>query len=295
MKQPAYVIISPVRNEGEFLPFTVKSLTQQTITPAKWVIVDDGSTDQTRMIAEQAAEQHSWIKVVRRADRGFRQAGTGVVQAFYDGYAAVAEDQWDYVVKLDGDVTLPADYFEKCFAHFAANERLGLAGGTVCKRVATGLEPESKVDPPFHVRGATKIYRRECWREVDGLLHAPGWDTLDEVKANMMGWITVTFPEILIEHHRPAGGAYGTWNNWVKNGLANYIAGYHPLFMLMKCVRRAMTKPFGLAGLGLLMGFCGGYVRRVPQVNDKDLIRYLRSQQMRKLFFRESLWDRKAV
>jgi glycosyltransferase involved in cell wall biosynthesis len=295
MNQPLYVIISPVRNEGEFLPFTVKSLTQQTITPAKWVIVDDGSTDQTRMIAERAAEQHPWIKVVGRTDRGFRQAGTGVIQAFYDGYGVVAEDQWDYVVKLDGDVTLPADYFEECFAHFAANERLGIAGGTVCKRVAAGLEPESKVDPPFHVRGATKIYRRECWRQIGGLLRQPGWDTLDEVKANMLGWSTVTFLEIQLEHHRPAGGAYGTWNNWVKNGLANHIAGYHPLFMAIKCLKRSLQAPVVIGAVGLWWGFLSGYVRGGEQVNDRALIRYFRQQQISRLLGRPSLWDQKPA
>jgi poly-beta-1,6-N-acetyl-D-glucosamine synthase len=295
MIQPAYVIITPVRNEEEFLPGTVKSLAQQTIAPAKWVIVDDGSTDQTIRLAEQAAEQHPWISVVRRADRGFRQAGTGVIQAFYDGYAVVAGEQWDYVVKLDGDVTLPADYFERCFAHFEANEGLGIAGGTVCKRVAAGLEPESRVDPPFHVRGATKIYRRECWRQIGGLLRQPGWDTLDEVKANMLGWITVTFPEIQLEHHRPAGGAYGTWNNWVKNGFANYVAGYHPLFMAIKCLKRSLNAPVVIGALGLGWGFVSGYVRGGEQVKDRALIRYFRRQQISRLLGRPSLWDQKPA
>ena len=295
MSAPAYVIISPVRNEEQFLPCTLKSLAEQTIRPTRWVIVDDGSTDQTKRIAEQAAEQFPWIKVVARKDRGFRQAGTGVIQAFYDGYAAVADDGWDFVVKLDGDVTLLPDYFERCLAHFAANDRLGIAGGTVCRRVPTGLEPESKVDPPFHVRGATKIYRRECWQQIGGLLRQPGWDTLDEVKANMLGWLTVTFSEIQLEHHRPAGGAYGTWNNWVKNGLANYIAGYHPLFMAVKCLKRAMNPPVVVGAAGLWWGFLSGYLRGVAQVDDRELICYFRKQQISRLLGRPSLWDQKPV
>jgi len=293
MSQRRYVIISPVRNEEEFLPCTIKSLAAQTIPPAKWVIVDDGSTDRTRAIAEDAARRHDWIRIVGRADRGFRQAGTGVIEAFYDGYAVVADGDWDFVVKLDGDVTLPADYFEKCLNHFAATKRLGIAGGTVCKRVTTGLEPESRVDPPFHVRGATKIYRQECWRQIGGLLRQPGWDTLDEVKANMLGWVTITFPEIQFEHHRPAGGAYGTWNNWVKNGLANYIAGYHPLFMAVKCLRRSLHAPVLTGALGLWWGFLSGYLRGVEQVPDRELIRYFRKHQMARLLGRPSLWDQK--
>ncbi|HTY85975.1 MAG TPA: glycosyltransferase family A protein [Candidatus Acidoferrum sp.] len=292
---PLYAVVSPVRNEEEFLPRTVESLRQQTHPPTWWVIVDDGSTDQTRKIAEQAAGRHPWIRLVNRPDRGFRQAGTGVVEAFYDGYALVAGREWEYLVKLDGDVTLPADYFEKCFARFSANQKLGIAGGTVCQRKHQGLEPESKVDPPFHVRGATKIYRRECWRQIGGLLRQPGWDTLDEVKANMLGWITATFPEIQLEHHRPAGGAYGTWNNWVKNGVANYIAGYHPLFMAVKCLKRSLHPPVMIGALGLGCGFLSGYLRGLGQVDDRDLIRYFRRQQLARLLGRPSLWDRKPA
>ena len=239
-----YLIVSPVRNEAKFLPLTLESLARQTIRPQRWVIVNDGSTDDTGKIADEAAKQHDWIRVVHRADRGFRQAGGGVIDAIYSGYHLLEKESWDYVVKLDGDVSFEPDYFDKCFAQFDAEPRLGIGGGLICNLRNGALEEESKVDPVFHVRGATKIYRGECWRAIGGLLKAPGWDTLDEVKANMLGWTTRTFREIKTVHHRPAGGAYGTWPNFVKNGLANYIAGYHPVFMLSKCARRVFVKPY---------------------------------------------------
>jgi biofilm PGA synthesis N-glycosyltransferase PgaC len=111
----------------------------------------------------------------------------------------------------------------------------------------------------------------------------------------MLGWTTYTFPELKLRHHRIAGGAVGAWSNWLKNGLANYVAGYHPLFMICKCAKRILSRPYGIASLGLLAGFIDGYLHRIPQVNDRDLIRYVRSQQLRKLFYRESLWDRKPL
>ena len=123
----------------------------------------------------------------------------------------------------------------------------------------------------------------------------PGWDTVDEYKANMLGWTTYTFPELRLWHHRAAGGAQGTWRNWMKNGLAHYVAGYHPLFIFVKCGRRIFSRPYGLGGLGLLVGLACGYARRVPRASDPQLARYLRQQQMRKPLFRESLWDRKPT
>jgi poly-beta-1,6-N-acetyl-D-glucosamine synthase len=286
-----YVVVSPVRNEEKYLTFTVNSMVAQSIRPVSWVIVNDGSKDETGRIAEEAAKSNSWIKVVNRPDRGFRKAGGGVVEAFYEGYNLVENQSWDYLVKLDGDVSFDADYFEKCFLQFEQDEHLGIAGGTICSKTGEVVEPESKKDPRFHVRGATKIYRSDCWRGIGGLIRAPGWDTLDEIKANMLGWTTYTLSHLNVIHYRPTGAAYGTWNDRVKSGLANYISGYHPLFMFLKCMRRMATQPYLVGGLGLLFGFAKGYLKRIPQVEDRALIRYLRKQQINRLIGRESLWN----
>ena len=150
---------------------------------------------------------------------------------------------------------------------------------------------EVKSDPKFHVRGATKIYRRECWNQIGGLLRAPGWDTVDELKANMVGWETRTFNDLKLLQHKDTGSADGAWRNWVKNGLANYISAYHPLFMLAKCFKRTFSRPYFLSAAGLAFGFASGYVRRVPRIEDSSLARYIRGQQLRKLTFRPSIWD----
>lgn len=295
MNDARYFVITPVRNEEKFLPFTIDSLAAQTTKPQRWLIVDDGSTDDTAKIAQSAALKHPWIQVLQRGDRGFRQAGAGVIEAFYQGYRCIETENWEFLVKLDGDLSFGPDYFEKCLLRFRKDPKLWIGGGTICKMTNKGLAAEAPKDPAFHVRGATKVYKRECWEAIGGLIRAPGWDTVDEYKANMLGGTTYTFPELSVRHHRAAGGAAGIWRDWVKNGLANYVAGYHPLFMSCKCCKRAFSKPYGIAALGLLVGFVSGYARGIPQVNDKDLVDYVRKQQIRKLLFRESLWDRKPA
>jgi biofilm PGA synthesis N-glycosyltransferase PgaC len=286
-----YIVISPVRNEEKHLPLTIECLVKQSIQPFKWVLVNDGSDDKTGGIIDEAASKNQWIKALHRTDRGFRQAGGGVIDAFYDGFKTICAEDWDFLVKLDADLSFPRDYFERCFKRFEARPGLGIGGGTICSEVNGAPEIESKIDPVFHVRGATKIYRRECWEQIGGLIHAAGWDTVDEVKANMLGWQTATFLDLKVLHHRPAGEAYGQWSNLVKNGRANYVAGYHPLFMLLKCIRRLFEKPFLVEACGLWVGFVGGYLQRVPKVNDKAVIKYFRSQQMKRLLGRKSLWS----
>jgi poly-beta-1,6-N-acetyl-D-glucosamine synthase len=290
MTNTHYVIISPVRNEAQYLPMTIASVVSQTIRPSLWVLVDDGSSDETRRIIDEAASRHAWIKAIHRLDRGCRRAGSGVMEAFYDGYSLVHGESWEFIVKLDGDLSFDSDYFERCFYAFDAEPRLGIGGGLVCTNAKGKTEAEFK-DPAFHVRGPTKIYRGECWRQIDGLIRTPGWDTFDQVKANMLGWTTRTFRDIKLIHHRSTGGAYGAWANYVKNGLANYVVGYHPIFMLLKCVRRSVRRPYGLAALALMTGFLRGYFNGVPQVNDRRVIHYLRKQQLNCLFGRKSLWD----
>jgi len=252
MAKERYIIITPVRDEEQYIEKTIMSVISQTIRPIEWIIVDDGSTDNTGSIIDKYADQHGWIKTIHRSNRGHREAGGGVIEAFYDGYNCVESKDWDFIVKLDGDLSFDSDYFERCFHNFHYSPRLGISGGGIYHIIAGQTKFEK--DPVFHVRGATKIYRRPCWDAIGSLLKAPGWDTLDEVKANMLGWDTRSFPELKLVHHRPTGTADGTWRNWVKNGMANYVS-YHPLFMLFKCVKRLFQKPYILVSIALLASF----------------------------------------
>jgi poly-beta-1,6-N-acetyl-D-glucosamine synthase len=291
MSDIRYVVITPVRDEEEFLPTTIKSMCTQTVLPYRWILVNDGSRDRTANIVEEAAVRNRWILPVHRGDRGSRAAGSGVIEAFYDGYRRVEAEDWDFIAKFDADLSFPPDYFERCIHEFAIDPNLGIAGGT-CSKLQNGkLVAEYTNEPKFHVRGPTKIYRRDCFRAIGGLLRAPGWDTVDQLKANMLGWKTRTFPNVRLHHLRPTGGAYGSWNDWVKNGLANYITGYDPLFMACKCIRRTFRKPHANNGAGLWLGFLKGYARRISQVKDPELIAFVRREQRRALFFRPSLWS----
>jgi len=288
MTLPPYVIITPARDEAEFIERTVRSVVGQTHPPSQWVIVNDGSTDNTAEILDQLAEEVPWLKIVHREDRGFRQAGGGVMDAFYAGYDVIEDDGWQYVVKLDGDLSFESNYFEGCLAEFSRDPKLGITGGVILNRINGKLILEKH--PRFHVRGATKIYKRECWNDIGELIRAPGWDTLDEVKANQKGWTTRSLDEPFLVQERFTGEAAGQWSNWLKNGRASYITGYHPLWVIARSGVRAFRKPYLKATAGLLTGYFGAWIRRVEQIDDRELIRYLRSQQLRRMFCRPSMW-----
>jgi len=283
-----YVIITPARDEEEHIEKTIESIAYQTIRPSKWIIVNDGSTDRTGEILDRHAAQFQWISVIHRQNRGFRKSGGGVVEAFYEGYQSLRSDNWEFIVKLDADLSFSSDYFEKCFEYFSREPGLGIGGGEIYHNFGGMLKREAT--PKFHVRGATKIYRRACWEAIGGLLAAPGWDTIDELKANMLGWKTYSFGDLRLLHYRLTGSAEGRVRDCVKHGVAAYVSGYHPAFIAASCLRRLIHNPYVIGSLAIGYGYVNGYVTNRPRVNDPDLIHYVREQQLRRLCGQETIW-----
>jgi biofilm PGA synthesis N-glycosyltransferase PgaC len=276
-----YCIITPVRDEEEFIGSTIETVAAQSIRPAEWIIVDDGSTDRTGSIIDEYARKYPWIRAARRENRGFRSTGGGI-EGFLYGVELLKMKNWEFLINLDGDLTFSPQYFEKCFAYFRKNPDLGIGGGTIYNKIGEQLYLEKCAD--YHVRGATKIYRRQCWDSLGGMLRGLGWDTVDEIKAHMRGWSTLTFPDLQLIHHRATGSALGRWGGAVKNGHSDYIVGYHPLFFAAKCARRLFKPPYLVGALALAYGFLRSYLQRAPRVNDAEFIRYIREQQLKRLF-----------
>jgi len=283
-----YVVITAVKDEERYIEFTIKSMLKQTIKPLRWVIVDDGSTDNTPAMIKNYAEKYPWIKCVYGTDQGQRKPGVRHIRAFYQGLDALDKTDWDFIVKLDGDLSFEEDYFEKCFMRFNDNTKLGIGGGVILNVLGDKLIPEKH--PLFHVRGATKIYKRTCWEAIGGIVVSQCYDTVDEVRANMLGYQTRSFLDINLIHHRYTGNAYGKWGSSVKNGVANYLSGYHPLFMFAKCGKRFLQKPYSINAIGLGYGYINGYLKNIPQAIDSETIKYLRRQQLRRLMCMSSIW-----
>lgn len=284
-----YVVITPVRNEGKHFQRTVDSLTRQTIPPTEWLIVDDGSTDSTPEIIRQASATYAWIRTIQRSDRGFRKNGSGVVEAFNEGLSALATPDWQFICKLDADLEFAPDYFERCFRTFDEEKDLGIVGGDIVHPEGDTLVIESKGDPAFHVRGANKLYSRRCWETIGGLYSLTGWDTLDELKANMLGLTSRRLPDAPVTHLKPTGGADGSWKNAFKNGRGSYICGYHPLFLLARAGRN-LVRGRATSAAGLAAGYFSAPFKGVARVDNPALIAFTRREQMRRVLGQPSLW-----
>jgi poly-beta-1,6-N-acetyl-D-glucosamine synthase len=276
------LIISPVFNEAANIERTARSVVSQTRTPDLWVIVDDGSTDGTLELASAIAEEHPWIHVLRAPQRMEERdsrdnlALAKEARAFNWALAQLGVEGFTHLGKLDGDVELPPHYFERLLEHFAADGELGLAGGTLQERGHTGWARVSA--PSYHVHGALKLFRRECFEAVGGIEERLGWDTIDETYARMRGFRTRSFDDVSARHHRPWGSAQGRLRGSARIGECAYIVRYGLPWVMLRTVKMFTARPYMWSGLAFLWGYVSARVRRRPRLEDEDFRHFVRRE-----------------
>ena len=280
----SYVLISPCRNEADYMRRTLDSVVAQTVQPALWVIVDDGSTDATPTILAEYSAEHDWIRVVLKPDRGHRSVGPGVVEAFYFGLETVDLSQFAYSCKLDLDLSLPTGYFEGLMARMEANLRIGTCSGKPYIRQNGTLVSERRGDDMSV--GMTKFYRRECFEAIGGYVREVMWDAIDCHKARQLGWQAVSWddPELRFEHLRPMGSSQTSiYTGRRRHGMGQYFMGSDLPFFAATCVFRMAEPPYVLGGLAMMQGYLSAWMHGMQQLDDPKLRSFIRSYQRRAL------------
>jgi biofilm PGA synthesis N-glycosyltransferase PgaC len=278
---PGYAVVSPVRNEADHLEVTARSMVAQTHRPDRWVIVDDGSTDDTRAIADAFAAEHGWITVIDSGSRHVAARGAPIVRAFNRGLAEI-DPRPEFVVKMDGDLFLPSHYFEWVARTFAREPRAGIVGGVAFVNDGSRWVPEKSARN--HVRGAAKAYRTATLEEIGGLRESMGWDGIDEYGARSRGWGVHVLTELHFLHYKPVGAKNVWWRSRWEEGVGMYFMGYRPWFALGRALYRMLVAPPPVLG-GLAMGaaFLWSMLRGAQQIDDEGAKRLLREEQRERL------------
>ncbi|MCB2220106.1 MAG: glycosyltransferase family 2 protein [Bacteroidetes bacterium] len=273
-----YVIISPVRNEEEHVRATLESVINQTLKPAEWMIVNDGSTDNTENIIQEYTSKYPWIKLHSIQDRGYYFPGTGVVKVVQEGFSKLSVNDWDFVVKLDADISIEPTYFEEILGRFEANPKLGIASGAIyLKNGKSEIKENSQPDHPW---GASKIYRKACFDQIGGWKPIPGWDLADLLGAQMKGWETRCFDEYKIYHFRGTGlRRTGFSKGRFLWGRFHYRYGYGPFYTLLKSIFWLKEKPLIIGGISIFAGYIYAAIRRENRLFEKDMRKFLRQKQ----------------
>ena len=281
---PRYVLITPARNEEEFIEKTLESMALQTYLPLKWVIVNDGSTDGTAGRIEPYLSKYDWIELVNlpvRQERNF----AAKVNAFNAGQEKVKNINYEIIGNLDSDVSLDSDHFEFLLSRFKDDPRLGVAGTVF--REASGYNSETdSLEGQLHVSGQCQLFRRQCFADVGGYFanKAGGIDWIAVTTARMKGWKTRSFREKSFFHHRRLGTAErNKFAAAFSYGEKDYYLGGHPLWELFRVTYRMIKPPFVVEGLALGLGYGWAAVRRAKRPISKELMVFHRWEQMRKL------------
>jgi len=287
-----YIIVTPAKNEEENLPITIKSIENQTIKPVLWVIIDDGSTDNTPQIIEAAKKKHTWIQSIRLSE-GARDLTLHLASVCISGlnfareYCKRNKIEYEYLGSVDADMNLENTYFENLINEFTKDPKLGIAsGGTWVRIKGKEIQLQLREDIPS---GGHRLCRKKCFEETGGYSLAYAADSVSNVKAKLRGWKVRRFEEYKAIQARATSSAEGLWKGWKIHGEAAYYLGVYPLFAILKAIRYLFKKPYYI-GLAYLVGYLHSYINQKQQIDDEEIKyynRYTRPREVKKFY-----WDK---
>ena len=287
LKENGYVLISPCRDEADYMRQTLDSIVAQSVLPAKWVIVDDGSTDDTPHILAEYAQRHDWIEIVTRSDRGRRAVGPGVIDAFYAGLETVNLDDFAYLCKLDLDLEIPPTYFEQVINQMEATPRLANFSGKPYLREKDGRLTSERLGDENAV-GQIKFYRTTAFKDIGGFVRQVSWDGIDGHLCRMKGWIARSedSPALRFIHLRQMGSSqHSIWVGRLRWGFGKYFMGSAPYFVVAVACYRMLEQPYIVGGWGILWGYLKAMFGGAPRFENKEFREFLRRFELQSLLF----------
>lgn len=278
-----YVLITPAKNEEEYIELTIKSVISQKNPPVEWIIVSDHSTDRTDEIVSNYSDRYEWIKLVRKEKNNSRHFASKVF-AFNRGLEEIKTTDYDLIGNLDGDISFDSDFFSILIEKFEKDAQLGVAGAPF---IEPGFKSYSHQFTDFnHVSGACQIFRKKCFEEIGGYvpIKGGGIDWTAVTTARMKGWNTRTYPEISYYHHRPIGtGNSSKLAARFKQGKKDYFLGGHPLWEILRSLFQMIHKPFVIGGLLLFGGYFWAFLSKTERPISRELIRFHQKEQLLRL------------
>ncbi len=283
-----YVIVTPAYNEEKYIGETIESVIIQTHKPLVWVIVDDGSKDNTAAVIKSYAARYPWIHYVHRVKDPTQSYYSSNVYALFEGIKqlqlpASKTPDYDFLAILDADITLPADYYALLLGHMLTDPKLGIASGNCADKIGDTLKKHL-----YDRRSCAKavmVFRKDCYGEIGGFVPMKygGEDTVACFAARMKGWKTWAYHELMVIHNKPLGT--GPSQNILKirfrQGMGEFFLGSHPLFVLIKALRRCLKeRPFLSGGLMRLSGFIYAHFLNEERQIPDDLLRFIRQEHL---------------
>ena len=277
-----YIIVTPCKNEGQNLPNLIESVTTQTIKPALWVIVDDGSTDNTPQILKEAEAKYGWIKSIRLDSTGKRDLGlhlANIVRKGFDiaiEYCKRNEINYKYLCILDADLILEPTFYENIIKEFEKNPKLGIASGGT-RHIIGNRVVIAKLSPD-EPSGGHMVIRKECFEQCEGIPISYAFDSVLKAKARLRGWETRRFEDFIVTEIRDVASVGGYWNGYFHKGKASYYLDLHPLHVFYRIVTYTIKRRPHYLGIAYLLGYTHSILKKEGKISDKEVRQYFRNK-----------------
>jgi poly-beta-1,6-N-acetyl-D-glucosamine synthase len=283
-KQLPYVIVTPACNEQKYIGNAIDAMLGQTHRPLRWIIVSDGSTDETPTIVKRYSSIHSWMQLVQLSKNSSRSFSSKA-RAFNVGYSHVKQFNYEVIGNLDADTSFEPDYFEYLINQFAIDQHLGVAGTPF--REDCRVAYDYQFTDISHVSGICQLFRRACFEEIGGYtpIKGGGIDWVAVTTARMKGWTTRTFTEKAIVHHRPIGTATASRLRVSFNqGMKDYNLGNCGTWEVFRTIYQTRkSKPYLIAAVILFCGYTFALIRNRQRPIDNELTRFIQKEQRQRL------------
>ena len=287
-----YVLLTPVRNEEVLLPIAIQSVLSQNQFPALWLIVDDGSTDNTMQIIHELECSHSWI-ISKSLPGGLGGLGKHFAEVVDYGFKQLQSEavargiEYDYIGKIDADVSFDPTCFSSLINEFEKDPSLGITSPRLiyCEPGVKGFyihkEPDRSLSD--HPADPIRLYRRKCFEDIGGIKIVRASETVAEAKAKLRGWKIYRFDNVYGKHLRKAHSSTPLWSRLTLYGSEAYYLGYHPLLALGRlCFDIFFGRP-RYRFLAYACGYIRGYIKREPRIDDDEILRYFWSKRLREI------------
>lgn len=282
MTTKGYVVVTPCKNEEKNLPALASSIIDNTIKPSLWVILNDGSTDNTSNILNDLEGKHNWIKTVHEKesirDLGLHYSNI-VNKAINCAFVTCKERNipFEYIGLIDADMILDKDFFEKIIDRFERNLNLGVCSGTVAY-----VEENQKVlekGRSNHPIGGLRVWRKKCLVDTGGFPTSYSADSVSNVLAILKGWETKKYEDVLGIETRRTSSAEGLWKGFITRGKSDYYRDYHPVYVIFKSLKYSVRFPFYI-GVAYLLGYTTGIIKIKSKIEIPEVRAYYRNKHL---------------
>lgn len=275
-----YILITPAKNEGINLRAVAPSVINQSLRPSLWIIIDDGSNDDTAVVLEELTLENSWIKPISMppSKRDIMAKYAYICRVGFDHAIAYCKENnidYDFLGILDADTQVEIDFFEKLIYELRKDDKLGIISGGIYNNIDGSVKLESKGSLPA---GTGRLWKRECFEQT-GFYVEPCPDSISNVKAILRGWHIRRFNPAIAIHRRRASSVEGLWKGYNRNGWAAYYLNKHPLLVIGIFLYLIVKPPYYI-GFSFLAGYITALVRKEPKIKDSEIKDYYYNKRL---------------